>query len=281
MLATPNVALHVVESVYGDRLPECAPAPGENYGYHAVRVTSEIWLKENLINIGVKNLLPKDWRYLAWVDCDIHFRDSGWALSTIHQLQHYNILQPWQSAADLDFHGNIMNAWTSFGSLCASGKPMSHKKGEHGYCYAHTGYAWACTRYFYENIEKLVDFNIVGSGDHLIAWACLGQVDSTMPRKISPGYKSSCDRFEQKASFASASLVGFVPGRIEHNFHGSKVNRQYWDRWQILTKNNFNPLTDLSYDSQGVLVLSGSNKYKLEREIMVYNRNRLEDDLHN
>ena len=281
MLKTPNVKLYVVESVFGDRKPECEPDHGE-YGYHGVNTSSEIWLKENLINIGIKNLLPKDWKYLAWVDCDVSFRDPGWALGSIHQLQHYNIIQPWQSANDLDFQGNVMNTWTSFGSLCAAGKPMCHDKTKQnqGYTYAHTGYAWACTRYFYENVQKLADFNIVGAGDHLMAWACLGNVSSTMPGSISKGYKLACDDWQRSAQFACAKLVGCTPGRIEHSWHGSKVKRQYWSRWDILTKNGFDPGTDLAYDSQGLLTLIGPHKYAIEQEIMRYNRSRVEDDLH-
>lgn len=278
MVNTINVKVHVVEAVYGDRHAECKPKCGE-YNYHEVRVTSEIWLKENLINIAVKNLLPSNWKYLAWVDCDVHFRDPAWALNSLHQLQHYNIIQPWQSAMDLDFYGNVMNTWTSFGSLAAAGKPMYHDKTRTniGYTYGHTGYAWCCTRYFYENVEKLADFNIVGAGDHLQAWACVNMVDSTMPKQISQGYRHLCESWQAKAFRACAGMVGFTPGRLEHHFHGNKENRKYWDRWKILLHNHYDPTVDIGYDSQGVLILIGKNRYKIEREIMAYNRGRQED----
>lgn len=283
MVNTPNVVLHVVEATYKHRPPECKPENGE-YNYHRVKTHSEIWLKENLINIAVKNLLPSDWKYMAWVDCDIHFRDPMWALSSIHQLQHYNIIQPWQSAADLDYQGNVMDIWTSFGSLVARGLPMYKDKSKDklGYKYAHTGYAWACTRYFYENVEKLVDFNIVGAGDHCMAWSCIGEVSRTMPHTISLGYKAMCNEWQRKAKFACAEMVGFTPGRIEHHWHGNKTNRQYWNRWDILTKAKptpYDPMTDIAYDSQGVLVLVGANKYSIEHGIMRYNRHRQEDSI--
>lgn len=281
MVATPNVQLHVVEAVYKHRHPECQPENGE-YNYHHVKTHSEIWLKENLINIAVKNLLPSNWQYMAWVDCDVHFRDPSWALNSLHQLQHYNIIQPWQSGVDLDFHGNVMDTWTSFGSLCASGKPMYHDKSNAYSKYAHTGYAWACTRYFYENVQKLADFNPVGAGDHLMAWACLKEVERTMPKAISRGYLLMCEDWQRKANYACAGLVGFTPGRIEHNFHGSKQKRKYWSRWDILTKakpHPYDPYTDIAYDSQGVMILVGSNKYDIEHNIMRYNRGRLEDGI--
>lgn len=283
MCATPNVKVHVVEASFGDRQPECCDDV-LNYNYHQVKINSEVWLKENLINIAVRNLLPHDWKYMAWVDCDVHFRDPSWALNTIHQLQHYNIVQPWQSASDLDFHGNVMDNWTSFGSLCASDQPMFKDKTREiqGYKYGHSGYAWAATRYFYENVEKLADFNIVGAGDHLMAWACLNMVDSTMPRHISHGYRKMCEEWQRKAYYACAGMVGFTPGRLEHHWHGSKVKRQYWNRWDILTRakpHAYDPTKDISYDSQGVLILSGSNKYNIEHNFMRYNRQRGEDGL--
>jgi len=107
MLSTPNVKLYVVEATYKDRKPECSPLPGENYSYLNVVTQSEIWLKENLINLGESRLLPNDWKYMAWVDCDVHFRDPNWALNTIHQLQHYNILQPSALALNFSFFGKM------------------------------------------------------------------------------------------------------------------------------------------------------------------------------
>ncbi len=282
MAATSGVVLHVVEAVYGDRHPECAPENGE-YNYHKVHIHSEIWLKENLINIAVKNLLPSDWKYMAWIDCDVHFRNPDWANASVQQLQHYNIIQPWQSASDLDFHGNVMNTWTSFGSLCAKGLPMYHDKTrcEQGYAYGHTGYAVACTRYFYENVIKLADFNIVGAGDHLMLWACVNKVDSTMPKHISRGYRAMCEDWQRLAYRACAGMVGFTPGRLEHHWHGKKSGRQYWNRWDILTRNYYDPHTDIAYDSQGVVVLCGKNKYQIEHGIMKYNRHRGEDGIDN
>lgn len=278
MERTPNVKVHVVEAAYGDRKFEIVDP--KNPQHLGVRTHSEIWLKENLINLGIKQLLPKNWKYVAWVDMDVHFRNPNWAKATIHALQHYHIVQPWSHAVDLDFHGGIHADYSSFGYLCASRKPMSHGKDKGApYTYAHTGFAWACTRYFYENVRELLDMCIIGAGDHHMAWACLGKIKSTIHQGMCDDYYEVCEEWQRKAHRASAGLVGYTHGRIEHNFHGPKERRQYWSRWDILIKNKFNPKTDLAYDSQGVLQLCGSNKYTLEHDIMVYNRQRLEDSV--
>jgi hypothetical protein len=277
MLKTPNVRLHVVEAVYGDRHPECAPEAGQDYDFLPVKITSEIWLKENLINLAVKNSLPKDWKYMAWVDCDVHFRDKGWAMAALQQLQHHNVIQPWSDAVDLDFYGGIHQHFKSFGSLFAKMKPMWHHKAKPGYDYAHTGFAWCCTRYFYENVEKLLDFCIIGSGDHHMAWAMVGKIEGTIHSKVCDNYMKLCKAWQEKARYACAEMVGYVHGRIEHQFHGPKARRQYWSRWDILLNHKYDPTKDLAYDSQGILQLKG--KPLMERDVMLYNRARLEDSI--
>lgn len=271
-----NIALYTVEAAYGDRAFEVTESSNERH--LQVRTRSEIWLKENLINLAVRNLLPKNWKYMAWVDCDVIFRDPNWALATVHQLQHYPIVQPWSDAVDLDFYGGIHQHVRSFGALHAKGQPKCHHKTHpYGHPYAHTGFAWACTRFFYENVEKLLDFCIVGAGDHHMAWACDGQIVETIHPKVPESYKKMCREWQEKAMWASAGNIGFTPGRIEHHFHGPKGQRKYWQRWDILLDHKFDPSKDLAYDSQGLLHLKG--KFELEKDIQKYNRQRLEDSI--
>ncbi len=277
MLATPHVKLYVVEAVHGDRLPECAPECGE-YEYYSVRTSSEIWLKENLINLGVKHLLPSTWKYLAWVDGDVHFRNPNWARESLHQLQSYQIIQPWKDALDLSYDGGVLNHFKSFGYYSAKSMPQApsvlnpyHKP------YGHTGFAWACRRSFYEQVEKLLDFGILGAGDAHMAWACVGGVQGTINQQMQDGYKHLANLWQEKAMYACSGLVGYTPGRLEHYWHGNKTNRKYGSRWQILVKYKFDPIKDLRYDAQGVLRLKG--KKALEHAIMRYNRERAEDDI--
>ena len=92
-----NVDLHVVELAYGDR-------PFEVTGNHAndvqLRTSSELWHKEQLINLGVSHF-PADWKYGAYVDGDFTFTRHDLAIEAIHQLQHYDFVQLFSSYADL------------------------------------------------------------------------------------------------------------------------------------------------------------------------------------
>lgn len=283
MLVTPGVRLHVVEGVYGDHQPECAPELGEDYSYMSVKLDrSELWLKENMLNIGVKNLFPKDWKYMAWVDTDLHFRNQNWATGTIRALQTYHVVQPWSHGTAILSDGSARTPIdASFGYLFAHGKKMSW--GKHsvndGYTYAHCGYSWAYSRYFWENVEKLIDFCLIGSADHHMCWSMIGKSEDTCDGRMNKGYKEMLADWAAKAIRASGNMVGYVPGVVEHGHHGPLRGRDYGGRWGILVDIQFNPKADIEYDGQGVIHYIGSKKNELTRRLISYNRTRNEDSI--
>jgi len=277
MRTTPCVQLHVVEAAHGDREHEVA-GHAEEAGASALRLrtTTNAWTKENMINLGVRHLLPADWRYLAWVDADVEFRNEGWAQETLHQLQHFAVVQPWQHCADLGHLGAIMQTHTSFGYRTQAGERIQRWSGE-PYPYGHSGFAWACTRAFWEQVEGLPDFCILGSADHHAAWAMIGDVDSTIHGGMSPAFFRRLREWQARAVRVTHGEVGFTVGRIEHAFHGPKGRRYYRERWQILVDHGFDPDADLMKDAQGVVHIVG--KPALEAAIRKYNRSRHEDSI--
>jgi hypothetical protein len=56
---------------------------------------SKVWIKENLINLGIKTL-PEDWKFVAWIDADITFLNQNWVDETKEKLQSSDIVQLWQ-----------------------------------------------------------------------------------------------------------------------------------------------------------------------------------------
>lgn len=275
MLNTPNTRLYTVEAAHGDRYHEITSA--DNDKHLQVRAKSEIWNKENLINLGVKHLLPFDWKYVAWIDADVFFNSPNWAQETLHQLQHFAVVQPYQQCIDLGLNGNIMNTYQSFGWIQQKNYPtkITPYKKYGSSSFPHSGYAWASTRNFWEAVGGLPDFCILGSGDYHIAWACIGQVQKTIQPKLHNSYLRYLLDWQTRAMRVTKGNVGYVPGYISHSFHGSKRERFYQSRWQILLDNKFDPVNDLFYDEQGLIELNG--KPKLEYAIMQYNRSRNED----
>ena len=274
MNATKNVALHVVECAYADRGFESTEADSKSLLH--LRSDQEIWIKESMICLGVRHLLPSNWRYLCWCDSDVEFKNADWALETCHQLQHYKVLQPFSEAADLGPHGNALQLFRSFGSLNMRGERIQ-RHSEEPYKFGHTGYAWACRRGFYENVGGLMEFPILGSSDHHMAFALINEVDYSVHGKMTDSFKRRAREWQTNAYRETHGHIGYVPGLLLHAFHGPKGRRGYRSRWQILIDHKFDPDVDLRRDDQGLIRLVG--KPHLEEDIKKYFRSRHEDSI--
>lgn len=64
-----NCISYLVELVYGDQ--EFVLTDPNNKRHLQLRANIPLWHKENMINLGIKYLLPEDWKAVAWVDADI------------------------------------------------------------------------------------------------------------------------------------------------------------------------------------------------------------------
>jgi len=103
MQSSPNVVLHVGELAYGDR-PHEVTSP-ENPNDVQLRTNHELFHKENIQNVIIAKGFPADWRYGAAIDGDFLFTRHDWALETVHQLQHYDWIQPFSNYTDVS--GNV------------------------------------------------------------------------------------------------------------------------------------------------------------------------------
>ncbi len=274
MLKTANVCLHVVETAFGDRHHEVTDAA--NGSHLQLRTMHELWHKENMINRAVTHLLPRDWKYLAWVDADVSFSNPHWALDTIHQLQHYAVVQPWSECVDLGPKGAVTQMQPSFASLVNQGVRVRITPKE-PYAFGHMGYATACTRTFFENVGGLIDWGILGSGDSHMAYAMIGKVGESVSERVSDEYRRALLEWQRKAMRETHGTLGFVPGYIVHKWHGRKQSRKYLERWQILTRHKFDPFADLRKDHQGLYQLIG--KPQLQEDIRQYFAARNEDSV--
>ncbi len=280
---TSYVRLTVVETAFGNRKHELREICHEfKLDYIPLRTRTEIWIKENMINLGIRHVIVKyNAQNLAWVDADVEFRNEGWALETIHQLQHYQILQPWQSAVNCGPTGNISKSFNSVGEMIRKGSVGMPKTGKKysgdPYIFGHTGYAWACRRSFWEHVGGLIEFAILGSADHHMALGCRGYYSHSVHSAMKGPFMDLCHAWQTKAMQLTNGMIGYVDGRIEHSFHGPMERRFYVNRWEILITNGFNPITQLHKDAQGLIYLVGNPP--LEHAIHKYNRERFEDSI--
>jgi hypothetical protein len=268
-MVASGVRLTVVECAYGDRPFELADLPGINHvGVHAKTL---LWAKENLLNIGIARL-PADWKYVAWIDADVTFRKPGWAAETVHALQQYDVVQPWSDCYDLGPNDDHLLAHRSFARQYVDRKPV----GPGPYAFAHPGYAWAATRPALEHLGGLIETAVLGAADHHMALALTGSAERSIDRRMTEGYRAPIMRWQERARHHICGNLGYVPGSIEHGWHGPKASRRYIQRWDVLAANAFDPATDLKRNVWGVNELAG-NKPELRRDIDQYFRQRDED----
>lgn len=235
-----------------------------------VELADRVWIKENLINLAIKNL-PKEWYYVAWIDADLTFLNEHWVDETIKQLKTVDIVQLFEIAMNLGPNGETLKIDKGFVyQYLKSGKEYTKT---YKYGFWHPGYAWACNRLAYEKMGKLIDFGILGSGDHHMALAWIGKVECSHPGNIHLDYMLALKSYQDRCKELK---LGYVPGSILHHYHGSIADRRYQERWQILTKNNYSPFKDIAYKENGLMYLTESGK-RLQEPIDDYFKGRRED----
>jgi hypothetical protein len=279
LLKAPQVRLTTVECAYGER-PFQLP-PREGVQRVQVRAKTMAWIKENLINIGVSRL-PPGWKYLAWIDGDVIFRQDNWADTAVHGLQLYDVLQPWSDAYDLGPKDEHLASYRSFCRQYKLDQPVI-PKGEafwtfNGgkYYYPHSGYAWCCTRQAFEWLGGLLDIAMLGHGDHHMALGLVGEAWYSLPKGVTHNYSDAVNTWQARAIQHINKNIGFTWGTLEHLWHGRKAQRQYVERWDVIIKDGFDPHLDLKRNSFGVYELTGRNP-RLTHDIDTYMRQRNED----
>lgn len=241
------------------------------------RTSDEVWHKENMINLAVQHL-PADWEYMAWIDADIEFQRKDWVEQTIKQLQHYDIVQLFSDAIDMGPNGETFDTHKGFcyqwqrHQLNVDQKNNPYKK------FWHTGYAFAIRKDMYNALGGLIEFPILGAADHHMCKAWIGKIDESYPHNIHPNYKMLCDNYQKRCERHLKQNISYVPGTILHHWHGKKADRKYHERWQILIKNDFDPLMDIKKDCNNLWVLEG-NKPQFRNDLRNYFRVRNEDSI--
>lgn len=265
--------LLIVELAFGQRPFEMTEA--NNPLHVQLRTGDEIWHKEAMVNLGISRL-PPDWKYVAWIDADVEFMRPDWVTEIVHQLQHYSVIQLFQNAIDLGPQGEVLKTVDSFMHSWATNQapPYAHKY----YPHWHPGYAWAARRDAVNDLGGLIDYAILGAADHHMAWALVGNVQNHIPKNLTPAYKKHLMIWQDRAEKHVRRNVGYMPGTIYHYWHGSKKNRRYIERWQILLKHGFDPELDLKKDWQGLPMLSDAG-LRMRNDIRAYFQQRNEDSI--
>ena len=106
---TSSAILHTVEVAFGGRHFEVTEPGNPNHLQLRIHM-QELWLKECALNLLIADVIRRhpDAKYFAWVDADVLFSRADWAQETLHQLQHYHIVQMWSMCQDLSIDHEML-----------------------------------------------------------------------------------------------------------------------------------------------------------------------------
>lgn len=240
----------VVECAFGSDPFTLPPSPR----VVRVRARDVMWQKERLLNVAVAHL-PATCTKVAWLDCDVLFANSEWAVETSALLERWAVVQPFKWVVRLPrgftAYWGLGDVWKSFGAVYAH-DPARLVRGsfdKHG----HTGFAWAARRELLER-RGLYDACIAGSADHMMAHAMGGDWATACIDRIIGDNTPHREYFRRWAEGFHADVrgrVGYVHGTLLHLWHGDIADRRYVDRNQDLVRLGFDPATDLRVGAGG------------------------------
>ena len=303
-----GAVLHTVEAAFGGREFEVTEAG--NPLHLQVRTSDELWLKENLLNLGISRLGPEV-RYIAIVDADIAFHKPYWAQETLQILQHHPVAQMFSAITYLNPDDEPMHTMESFAERWINGNPIrlgdgiiqkevffgrgrrkqpfsaSYDAGTlaafHKGSWGQPGGAWAFRREALDQVGGLMDCCILGSADAVMAFGILGKVREYVASDgYAPGYVDELLAWEERAVSAFRRNIGVVRGGCTHYWHGEMNDRRYGLRNRILRENAFDPRRDMKRDTQGLYRLhdDGSERFvKLRDDLRSYFAGRNEDSI--
>jgi hypothetical protein len=282
MLKNKDVNLYVVECIYPKLNQTYVITDSTNPNHLQLTAETILWTKENMINIAVSKLLPKDYKAFAFIDSDLKFINVNWAEETLRILNSCDILQLFTDGYNLDKSNMIgKDSKQLYSSLYVwiNKNPLNNNSNiKINKLKPHQGWAWAITRTTYEKINGIYDLGIIGGGDSILVRSITEPqfMFNTRPYKYcSVEFKKSL--FDYQSKFTNIKL-GYTPGTLLHYYHGSLDNRKYVDRWKIIIHNNYNPYTFIKKNNCGMYEATIHFPELLKEQIIQYFVERNEDN---
>jgi hypothetical protein len=260
--ATRGVTPYFVELAYEDDAFEVAsPGDAHHLALRWPRGAVRFFCMEAMFNAGVRALLPRDWRAVAFVDLEVRLRNPDWAVDALRQLTAGGVdaLQPFET---ISAFAELSEAHTSVASVAAKGTPPPRLV-----CH---GFSWALSRGGFERLGGLFDYTILGQGDLIYAetvaqiggptvaapnaTAVMSHIEAQIP--LSPGLSLEVASYVARALAGPPFRVGFVPGAAVHEVHSSLALRRYNSRYAPLR--DYDPALHVTRTAQGLLIPSAA-----------------------
>lgn len=213
---TQKLPNFTIELIYKDRQPEIPDA------FH-VHSNSVMFHKENLYRVLEKKI-PKKYKKLAFLDCDVMFEDPEWYSKTSKLLDTHDIVQPFETAYWLDL---------TYTQATLSRKTVLHMKNKKWDFAYHPGFAWCMRRDWYNKVG-FFDYALSGSGDTLSSAVWL---DKYFPPNFQSLPKALVNEYKKYQTSPVPRITFLKDTSIHHLYHGSRENRQYSERHKMLNIN--------------------------------------------
>jgi hypothetical protein len=265
----------IIECVIGDTQPQLGKYNDPNIT--VVYTENLLWHKETLLN-KIVSKLPKQFKYVFWVDADVIFTNLDWLIDGVETLKTNYIIQPFEFCAHLnkdeikpknymvfinqckDVSRGITTTkptvWRSFSANYVD-RNFTHCHNSKNYnVHGHVGFAWGSKREVLDAVP-LYDRALIGGADHIIAHASTGEIGHVCITKSFTDVIDEVNEWSRRFYSIVRGRVGYVKGNIYHLWHGDIENRQYLKRIQ-----DFTPVTKqiTKRDDNGLYVTDdGSN----------------------
>ena len=227
-LAAQNIKLFAVEVSNGEfELPE-------NENYLRLKTNSVLWHKESSLNTLVKTL-PPEIEKVAWVDSDVIFKNKRWAKKVCTLLDKNKIVQVVGNCDFLYENKQIAFTQKTLGKAFVEGKKDYNRLDIY-----HLGLGWAVNRDFFDEVG-LFDLDMVGGGDSITYFSCLGNVEELHPWKKrviqdnSPDLWKEVEVYNKKCFDYMQGKVSYANNKATHLFHSFYDNKIYLERYKSLS----------------------------------------------
>lgn len=234
----------------------------------AIRELHCVFQKEAALNVCVRHV-PDCYTKIVVADCDCFFENPEWLSQTSAVLNVVNACSPYSQAIWTDHTGKEEMQRSSLGLDPAGLIPAWR---------SHPGFAIALRRDFWAKggPNGLFPFYVVGNGDTClgVALANLEPKHNTFTKvpKMYPIFLEWYDRVRKWSNGLS-----FVDGRIIHEFHGTRKNRQYVERLDWIAE--LDPKHHLKFNDDGLLEWLPNASGDMVAKVADYFVSRKEDEI--
>lgn len=186
-----------------------------------------MWQKERLLNLLIEQL-PSKYDKIAWLDGDIIFENDDWAKEAEKKLDDHPMIQLFEEGHTTGYDLEPLS--TTPGIVYAGAETKN----------AHPGLAWAARRSILAK-TGLLDTHIMGGGDNMMYFAAMGFFNTYMLTRTNLEWRLAYMEWARPFYEEIKGNLGNITGNITHLYHGTYADRQYVERWIILSRNSFNP----------------------------------------